>query len=176
MEKQTKIGMSGLNWFLSILGILIFLSFLVLPPVFRNFLEEEDSTPSPSPSSTSVPSQPVSMITTCKRTDVSGEEEYILSSTDDVLEMLAQTKTIYHEVVTEEVVTACNQNVEMYQNIPGFYYSCLIDGNNEVVEARVQLSEYNFSEIPISYPLNDSATALKSMLITDGFQCDTRNQ
>ena len=34
-NNEVKIGMSPFNWFLSIVGILILLSFIVLPPVFR---------------------------------------------------------------------------------------------------------------------------------------------
>lgn len=41
-DNNVKIGMSGFNWFLSIIGILVLSSFIVLPPLFRILLPEKE--------------------------------------------------------------------------------------------------------------------------------------
>ena len=41
--KKKKSGLTATNWVLSILGILVLSCFVILPPVFRVFLKEEEA-------------------------------------------------------------------------------------------------------------------------------------
>ena len=43
--KKEKIGLTTTNWILSILGIILFSCFIILPPVFRVVFKEEAKTP-----------------------------------------------------------------------------------------------------------------------------------
>lgn len=170
MSKKKKIGMSGLNWFLSIIGILFFSSLIFLPPLFRAILKDDNPN-----LNKPIHGSQITEITICTKTEGTTDTEYIMNSSNDNLEMLAQTITTHH---TEEanILETCNIEASYYQGLSGFHHSCRIDGNDMIVESRVQVLEYQDETIPIPFNVREKASTLKSSLMGSGFQCKTKKQ
>lgn len=183
MEEKKKVGMSGLNWFLSIIGILFFVSFIVLPPIFRSFIDEEvgeepntNVVESPSPTSDSSVDKQVNTIKICTKYGDRVDNSYLIQSQNDVILMFAQTDTT-HYLEGEDFSSNCDFESSLYQNIPGFYHACRVEGNDMIVESRVQIDDKIPENIPISYDLTQKASELEQQLVTNGFTCeDSENQ
>lgn len=166
MNEKKKIGMSGWNWFLSIVGLLFFASLIFLPPIFRAILKE-DSAP--------LQQQNINkQTTTCIKTDSKEIIEYIIDSTDDQIDMLAQSISRTYSENDIQAIEDCNKEAGLYQGVAGFYHGCRIDEGKIIIESRVQIKEYQKESIPISFNLDEKASVLKNSFLDVGFQCETR--
>lgn len=168
MNEKKKIGMSGLNWFLSIIGLLFFSSLIFLPPIFRALLKEDDS-------SLHLPKQEIVKATTiCTKVEGKETTEYIIDSTDDQIDLFAQSISRTYSEKEIEAIENCNKEASLYQGLSGFHHGCRIDEGKIIIESRVQISEYKNEPIPISFNLEEKASVLKTSFLSTGFQCETK--
>ncbi len=182
-DQGQKIGMSWYNWVFSIFGLLLFLSFIFLPPIFRAFVEDEETLPPASSPSSPVVSSPSPSLdvsetisTTCTKSTDEEDSVYFFSSTSDDIQMIALTTTTHYDEVLEEEVSNCTLKNEQYQNIAGLVYECRMEGNDEIVDSRITVKDFleESVELPISVDWHQKATDLTTFLTEDGFQCESQ--
>lgn len=169
MEKKRKVGMSGVNWFLSILGIILFSSIIFLPPIFRAVFQDKDID-----STVKEDFKQVKEMTICSKKNSFVDTEYIIDSTNDSVDMFAQSLIYHYDKDDDKAFEVCSDEASRYQGIPGVHHGCRIDEGNMIVESRIQISEYNGEEIPVSFDVKEKASVLKSSFLDAGFQCETK--
>ena len=170
MDTEKKSGLNGFEIFFCILGILIFLSFIILPPIFRLVIPIEDEIVEDGAQEPS--GEVVSLETNCNRQLNNLVEDYIIYSKDNVVEMIAITNTQDYDVITEDVAAQCATRTLEYQNINGLYYACSVLDNQIVTNVRVNTSQFNPngpSPITVNYSLGFES--LLQELEQSGFTC-----
>ncbi len=178
MEQKKKIGMSGLNWALSIIGILFFISIIALPPIFRATIEEEADdiveSPTPTPDESEEGEDKILLKVCTKQTD-RVETTIALESRNDRVFSFEQIVTTHYQE-GEDFIDGCNAEAGLYQDIPNFEHSCTVEGTNTTTTSRVDLTAGLPENIPISYDLSKGEKALEDELTSLGFTCnDSKN-
>lgn len=175
MEQKQKVGMSGLNWFLSIVGILVFTSFIALPPICRSLIEEDSSTGNAPTASAPTKEENGAIVTTvCKKVEIQEETEYLIQSKEDQLVMLAKTTTTHYADDPTNLEENCRIESSLYQGLAGFQYQCRVEGTDAIVESRLQMKDFQNDEIPIPFDVHQTVPKLKDEMTLAGFMCEQR--
>lgn len=182
--KEQKVGLTTINWVLSIFGIIILTSFIVLPPVFRTFLQEEKEI---------IPEPQISPIltTTCIKDQINydnyiDKEIYTFKHQDNqILEYSKGINRTYKDpLVYQQEKQSYGVLVTAFSALTGYDYLATPDDNLSRVNIMENYNLKTFNptmivvpgdEVPISitsnYNLNDSMIAAKQELTTNGYFC-----
>ena len=170
MKNQEKVGLSPINWFFSIFGLLICLLLIILPPVFRRVFKEEIKE--------EPPKEEKKKTFSCSKNLVleNGENhsyQYILGATGDVLETIAYTETANYIEVNQEAVDLCNLNNETYSSQAGIYFSCSISELSITTDARITVGAYLNAIPPFMESFdNQTLTTYQELLTSSNFVCN----
>lgn len=167
-KEEQKVGLSTMNWVLSILGIMFFSSFIILPPIFRLVFKEEEILPP-------IVEQ-VERSFSCSREE-EGEEgvnsyQYSVQGVNDSLNVVAYTEKNSQILSFGEGISECDTLNSIYSNSQGMYYLCQEADQNKQVDVRITVSIYQGS-VPtfiLSYQ-NETFTTYRDKLIQSGFAC-----
>lgn len=183
MEKE-KVGITTKNWILSIMGIIIFLCFIILPPVFRTFLKEEVK------EEVINPNIPV-VTTTCYKEQILGQN-YIDNVTltfthqDNKLKYVnKKTNRTYQEtLIYEQEKQTYGKLVTAFSIINGLDYTVTPEDNSSLIliSENYDLSSFQASvivipgedkttEIKSDYQYNESFNTILSSLKNNGYVC-----
>lgn len=174
MEKEKKVGLTPLNWILCIVGILFFMSFIALPPMFRAFINDDDNIGGTTPNIPS-PTPVVSKTTICTKTEMD-KEEYRIITENNINQIIAYTnESDYDEL---DVFNSCEQEALNFINTTGLYNNCEIKENKKIITHRITLEDYNEETSPMPFDIKLSNGEITSYLTSLGFSCseETNNQ
>ena len=173
MEKEKKVGLTPLNWILCIVGIIFFMSFIALPPMFRAFINDDNiggttpNIPSPTPV--------VSKTTICTKTEIDSEEYRIITEGETNKIIAYTNESDYDEL---DVFNSCEQEALNFINTTGLYNNCEIKENKKIITHRITLEDYNEETSPMPFDIKLSNGEITSYLTSLGFSCseETNNQ
>lgn len=174
MEEKKKAGVSGLEWFLCITGIIILLSFIAVPPILRIVYSDEETNnievDNNEDGSEQESQEPKEL--KCSKELSGRKEEYIIYETEDKIDLIAITHTRSYDTVTEEIRLQCDNDTAKYQNIEGFYYECTSTETEIITNARIttEILDPN-TTIPFSLNYEGGAQNLQLELEQLGFAC-----
>ncbi len=181
--KNEKIGITPIDWALSILGILVLVCLVVLPPVFRVAFKEKAKPVDPD--------QPVIEHMSCTKNNFAGKG-YITNDTIDFtyignritkydrkIDMTFSDLTVY-----EQQKQDYGRAVTMYSFVNGVKYVVTPDdGNLKIkVDENFDLSVFQPTSITIpgdteetqvtsEYSRNDTVSEIKADLTASGYSC-----
>lgn len=171
MKKEKKVGLTPLNWILSIAGIIFFALFIVLPPMFRTFIKSDSGITNNNPSNETnqqTPPMVVTKTTICTKNELD-REEYKIISENDVNQIIAYTnESDYDEL---DVFNTCEQEVLNFVNAPGLYNNCEIKENKKIITHRITLEDYKETTSPLPFDINSTNQEITSYLVSLGFSC-----
>ncbi len=179
--RNQKVGLTTTNWILSILGIIILSCFVVLPPVFRIFLKEDEGPMN----------EDVSGITTCHKEGIENVDtidDEIISFSHRNRKLLnyqkITTRTYIDPMVYQALKPTYGQYTTSFNMITGYQYSIHLEDDHSSVQIteRYDLStfrpttitvpgEENPTAITSTYQLNDDIDKWKEYLVTYGYVC-----
>lgn len=195
MENKEKVGMTTLNWILSILGIILLVILMALPPIFRVVFEEEPEIEN-KPSNVVEETKPneqdkiddtnYTKVTCMKQTTY---EEYIENSililahnnqqlkilTEDITHTYLLNSKESESKFTEEKLNC--KNKEEYDSIKGFNYSCSSTNDSIDTIKKYDLNTFNNATnqlengINPSFILDQNITEITTSLISEGYTC-----
>lgn len=185
--KNKKVGLTIKNWILSILGILLLLCVIVLPPVFRMFFEEK-VLPTPD---LDVPI----VTTTCSKEgleDVDYIDSEILTFEHQNLkikQISKNTNRVYKDpLIYQQNVQSYGILVTAFSIIAGYKYSATPNDQNSSIGIIEVYDLTNFkatmiaipgtdevTSIESEYQLDQSITTIKEELIAKGYACLENN-
>lgn len=196
MNENKKIGLTTLNWILSIGGIVLLSLFIILPPVFRGVFKEEVVIGEKEPAKEEVPVQnngiddsSYSKITCVRQkiqADYGENNEVILAHENNLLRVYTISSNSTYSLNTKENESlftdsnlACTNNKQSLTNIVGFYYNCGVIDNSVNETVKYDLSIFEVSHLPTdkvnlftpSYTFNQDVTVVMNLLINDGYAC-----
>lgn len=172
MEKEKKVGLTPLNWVLCIAGILFLMTFIVLPPMFRAFIKEENNNNNsvnntqPTPNNTSS----VTSITTICTKSVLEDEEYRIVTENDVNKIIAYTIT--SDYLETDILNSCEQEELNFINSTGLYNSCQITEGKKVITHRITLPDYQETTSPLPFDYKSTKDEIVNYLTSNGFSCN----
>ena len=183
-KKEVKVGLSPINWILSILGILIFASFIILPPVFRVVFKEKVKE--------EIPEEKViitKMVCTRNNHPVGNHSEtnkIEITYHKDSLKTYKKHTTEYFKISTsfEEEKISKNNLTTAASLVEGIVYNLSKDDSNLTINIDEEFDLVVFKDdvvklpeteeevkVTCPYKLNDSATGIISALTTEGYTC-----
>lgn len=182
--KEQKVGLTSTNWILSILGIMVLSCFIILPPVFRNFLKEEVVEEPPK-------EQVVIGTTTCqneniKAVDYSDNETLVFTYRNQKIQSFTRktNRTYSDPIVYQEKKLTYGKLVTAFSVISGYEYSATPEDDTSSVRIQEDYDLTNFkpttivvpgdenpTAITTSYQLNDDISKVKEYLTTNGYTC-----
>ena len=183
MKKQ-KIGLSAFNWILSILGILLLSCIIILPPVFRKFMNPEVVEEPPQ-------EEVITATTTCQKENLVGTnytDSEILSFTHQNQKLQEYTRTIHRtftdSLIYQEQKLIYSEYVTAFSMINGYEYSATPsdDTFSMRIQEKYDLTTFkpttivipgdeNPTAISASYELNSDISTIKENLIATGYTC-----
>lgn len=196
MENQEKVGMTLLNWILSILGIILLIILIAIPPIFRVVFEEEpviENKPSneveeikPSEQN-KIDDTKYTKITCIKQTThteyientiliLAHDNEQLKVLTEDITHTYLLDSKDSESMYTEEKL-ACKNKPE-YDSITGFNYSCNTTNDSIETTKKYDLNTFRnttdqlISEVNPSFILNQNITEITTSLISEGYTCN----
>lgn len=174
MEKEKKVGLTPLNWILCIIGILFFMSFIALPPMFRAFISDEENIGGTTPNIPS-PTPVVSKTTICTKTEIDSEEYRIITEGETNKIIAYTNESDYDEL---DVFNSCEQEALNFINTTGLYNNCEIKEDKKIITHRITLEDYNEETSPMPFDIKLSNGEITSYLTSLGFSCseETNNQ
>lgn len=195
MENKEKIGMSTFNWIASILGIVLLIILMALPPIFRVVFEEEpvvENKPSNEVEEKSLKEDLIddtmyTKVTCIKQTTYTEYiENLILILAHDSEQLKVLTEDITHTYLLDskdseskyaEEKLACKNKPE-YDAITGFNYSCSTTTDSVETTKKYDLNTFNnapnqsISEINSLFILDQNITEITDSLISEGYTCN----
>lgn len=170
MEKEKKVGLTPLNWILCIIGILFFMSFIALPPMFRAFISDEENIGGTTPNNPSSTATPVVTKTTiCTKTEIDSEEYRIITEGETNKIIAYTNESDYDEL---DVFNSCEQEALNFINTTGLYNSCEIKDNKKIITHRITLEDYNEETSPMPFDFKLTNGEITSYLVSLGFSCN----
>lgn len=183
---EQKVGLTTINWILSILGIIVLMCFIVLPPVFRTFLQEKPE----------IPEEPVTQIiltTVCRKEQINYEnyvdnEIYTFKHQDNkVIEYTKEIKRIYRDpLVYQQEKHSYGELVTAFSIVNGYDYAVSPDDNEFIVNIMETYNLKTFQPTMIVIPgnteptpvnseieLNDNITNTTPTLTINGYVCSS---
>ena len=171
MEKEKKVGLTPLNWILSIAGIIFFTLFIVLPPMFRAFIKEDSgitNNNTGNQTNQSSPTPVVTKTTICTKKELDSEEYRIISE-NDINQIIAYTnESDYDEL---DVFNSCEEEALNFVNTMGLYNNCEIKENKKIITHRITLKDYKEPTSPLPFNINSTSQEITSYLVSLGFSC-----
>lgn len=182
--KKEKIGLTTTNWILSILGIILFSCFIILPPVFRVVFKEEAKTPE---EETVYPN----ITTICYKDKISGIE-YIDNEKISFQHQNSKIKQITKEIsrkyndplIYQQKKQSYGVLVTAFSIISGYSYSITPndnDANIQIIETYdltyftptmiVVPGDTEPTSIKSDYELDESIINIKEKLTASGYYC-----
>jgi len=195
MNENKKVGLTTLNWFLSISGIIILSLFIILPPVFRTVFKEEVIIEENEPVEEKEPVQNNGiddtnyLKVTCTKqnplVDYNETSQIILSHENNALRILTinSNRTYLNTKESESAYTdsklLCSSNKDVLSSISGFNYNCDITDTNINETIKYDLAVFEVNNLPTdklnlfspNYTLNQDITVIQNLLINDGYTC-----
>ena len=190
MENKQKVGMTKLNWILSIGGIIILLILMALPPVFRIVFEEKenispskdnikpDDTSNKPDSSADIDDTNLSkVICMIQTTDDDYIENYTitLAHQDKLLEMFTEDITHTYLFDSKESESkyaqeklACNTT---NTNANGLLYTCRATDDTIQTIKKVDLSKATSTDSKISLTYHQNIDDITTNLTNSGYTC-----
>lgn len=182
--KEKKIGLTVTNWILSILGVLVLSSFIILPPVFRIYMKEEvEEEP---------PREEIKIGTTTCQNEHLVNVGYVDSQTlvfthhnQKIQSFNRDTVRIYEDpLVYQEQKSMYGKYVTAFGILAGYEYGAT--PNDDTVSVKIHekydLSIFKSTTITIpgdekptaittDYDLNANIVTIKDYLTTNGYTC-----
>lgn len=195
-----KIGLSKLEWTLSILGIVLLLLLMILPPVFRIVFEEElpDVKPAtPDVKDDTIKKEPeiddssYTKISCMKQTPNASYVEVssiILSADNELLKVYTDSvvNTYYlnskdSESLYAEAKLECSNVSDNFYQVGGLNFNCSSSEDTVSFTTKYDLSKFvpttvinkenKQTKFESSYVLDQNVEEIKASLITDGYTC-----
>jgi len=164
MNENKKVGLTTLNWFLSISGIIILSLFIILPPVFRTVFKEEVIIEENEPVEEKEPVQNNGiddtnyLKVTCTKqnplVDYNETSQIILSHENNALRILTinSNRTYLNTKESESAYTdsklLCSSNKDVLSSISGFNYNCDITDTNINETIKYDLAVFEVNNLP----------------------------
>ena len=185
MKKEKKIGLTLVNWILSILGILLFASFIILPPVFRVVFKKEVKEPEPV-------EEIVIVNMTCTRNSYTVNDHLednvvkITYAKDSLLKYSKRTVQNFKNNTTayEQEINKQGRLTAAYMLVDGVEYnvSPQVSELKIIVEENYDLDKFKEEsvtspdseevvEVKSEYKKGDSANGIISSLTSNGYNC-----
>ena len=182
--KEKKVGLTATNWILSILGILVLSSFIILPPVFRTYMKEEVVE--------EPPKEEIKIgTTTCQNenlvsTDYIDNEILVFTHHNQKIQEFTRNtnRTYIDPLVYQEQKSLYGKYVTAFSIINGYEYGAIPDDDNASFQIREKYDlttfkpttitipgDENSTAITTDYELNGSITKVKDYLATNGYTC-----
>jgi len=181
--KKEKIGLTPMNWFLSILGIILFSCIIILPPVFRVVFKEEVII--------EIPEEVVIEKLTCSKDKITAtghtkDITYNFSYFDDTIQTYSK-ETVYN--YTDYVLYDANKQTfgrytGAFNILSGYEY---LMEPNDVTYVLTVTEDYDLTlfknttitipgdteetKVTSMYNITDSMKQVKSNLIKSGYSC-----
>lgn len=173
MEKEKKVGLTPLNWFLCIIGILFFTTIIVLPPMFRAFIPgtetNDGSSSNENNNAEETPKPVVTKTTICIKNEID-KEEYRIISEDGINKIIAYTnESDYDET---DIFNSCEQEADSFITADGLYNDCKIDKDKKILTHRITLKDYKELTSPMPFDLSLTSKEITDYLILNGFSCN----
>lgn len=189
MESKQKVGMTKLNWILSIGGIIILLVLIALPPVFRIVFEEKENVntskdnikpddTSNKPDTSDIDDTNLSkVICMIQTTDDDYIENYTitLAHQDKLLEMFTEDITHTYLFDSKESESkyaqgklACNTT---NTNANGLLYTCRATDDTIQTIKKVDLSKATSADSKISLTYHQNIDDITTNLTNSGYTC-----
>lgn len=195
-----KVGLSKLEWILSIFGIILLVLLIVLPPVFRVVFEEEnpvDTKPKPEEKDNQIKKEAeiddsaYNKVTCIKQVPNASYVEVssiILSTDNGLLKVYTESmvNTYYlnskdsDSLYTEAKLECTNVSDSFYQ-VKGLNYSCSSSEDSVSFTKKYDLARFtpttvtnkvnNSISFNSSYVLDQNVEEIKNLLVTDGYTC-----
>lgn len=199
MEKKEKVGLSRLDWILSISGIILLSMVIVLPPLFRVVFEEKIE----------VPDENNQIVEDTDTTEIKiNDDKYVKVmcmkqvTNPDYIENLVVT--LAHEnqslkVLTEDIIytylvntkdgeslyaeakLACTNITEDFKTVAGFNYSCDVKDDSVQITKKYDLADFQPTSVVdyqgtviqlVSPFIFDQSTAeITTSLTSQGYTC-----
>ena len=167
MEKEQKVGLRFWNWLLAIGGILLFLSFIVLPPVFRILLPKEEA-----PIIEEKKNRQMNCMKTVTDGSMTATYQYFLDGEQESVSLISFSRIENYVTVPEEVIQECTSSNATYENQEGLYYQCQVLENQLTLDARVTRSLYVGDALPFMVDFRQNYSVIQEQLMNDGFTCE----
>lgn len=169
MDNKQKVGLTPINWILCILGIIFFSLFIILPPMFRAFIDEEQSNIKVQENGNQ--SSTVVNTVVCTKSDTSNEE-YIIVEDNRQVKVIAYTKTIEYSGI--DGIPNCSEIEENSTAKEGLYNSCEVNDNKKIITTRLTLDDYKDDISPFEFEIGLSKGEIISKLTSTNFVCDEK--
>ncbi len=188
MKKQ-KIGLSAMNWILSILGILLFSCIIILPPVFRRFIKPEIIEEPPQ-------EEIITATVTCQNENLAGvnyidSEILVFTYQNQKLQGFTRTTNrVYTDSLTyQEQKSVYGKYVTAFSMINGYEYSAT--PSDDTFSVRIQEKydltifkpttivipgDENPTAITTSYELNSDISMIEEYLTVNGYTCSDNEE
>lgn len=182
--KERKVGLTATNWILSILGMLVLSSFIILPPVFRTYMKEEVVEEEPK--------EEIKIGTTICRNENLVNSNYVDNVTllfthqnQKIQEFTRNTTRTYTDpLMYQEEKTIYGKYVTAFSIINGYEYGATPedDTSSFQIHEKYDLAIFkpttimipgdeNPTAITTDYDFNTNITTIKDYLTTNGYTC-----
>lgn len=182
--KEEKVGLTAINWILSILGILVLSSFIILPPVFRTYMKEEVVE--------EPPKEEIKIgTTTCQNEnlvniDYTDNEILVFTHQNQKIQEFTRNITrIYTDpLVYQEQKSLYGKYVTAFSIINGYEYGATPDDDTSSFQIREKYDlatfkpttitipgDENPTAITTDYEFNANVTTIKDYLTMNGYIC-----
>lgn len=186
--KEEKTGLTVTNWILSIGGILILLCLIILPPLFRVLLPEEEAIPLPE-------TKVVIGSTTCTNSNVEGIG-YIdnvtldFTHTDSKITNYTRSylRTYQDQNEYQSMKYTYGQYVSEFNLLSGYTYSANFDDDTSSIQIQEIYDLSTFTPTTVKLPgdeqptavttefeYNDDINSIKTKLLSNGYTCIDNN-
>lgn len=184
MKKQ-KIGLTTTNWILSILGILVLSSFIILPPVFRTYMKEKVAVEEPPKQEKKIGS------TTCRNENLINSNyvdnvTLLFTHQDGKIQGFTRNtiRTYIDPLVYQEEKSIYGKYVTAFSIISGYEYGATPGDDTSSLQIHEQYDlaifkpttitipgDENPTAITTDYEFNTNITTIKDYLATNGYTC-----
>ena len=183
--KEEKYGLTGTEWFLSIIGIILLACVIILPPVFRTVFKEEEKEPV-------LPDEIVIGTIKCLKDNIT-ELDYTYTETlnftyynDSIQQYSLNSKRIYNDsVIYLNDKQLFGKYTTAFSILSGYNYSVDPDDDTYtlIIDEKFNLDEFEETTITIpgdnettsiksKYTKNDSIEQIKNNLVSNGYICE----
>lgn len=183
--KNVKVGLTPVNWILSIVGILIFACFIILPPTFRALLKEEEIVPE-------LPEEAIIETLSCTKSNIVTDNynesvTYHFQYYKDVIQIYSRKseRTYNDPLMYESDKQLFGRYASAFSVLSGYKYLVdIVDENYSLtVNEQYDLAVFQNTVIIVpgdtvetnvmsEYSKSDSVSQIKSDLTSDGYTCE----
>lgn len=181
--KKEKIGLTPINWILSVLGIILLSCIIILPPVFRVVFKEEEII--------ELPEEAIIEELTCTKNNIilngyTAEVTYNFNYYKDQIQTYSKktTSTYTDYVLYDTDKQTYGRYTGAFNILSGYEYLMEPDDVNYILTVSEDYDLAIFKNVVITIPgdteetkvtsiytMSDSMTQVKNNLINDGYIC-----